>query len=266
MKSEEFTMRRRTDTQLSPHQLFDETLNSPLYWSGKTVCLERNSLSDYRQRSMSGHISIAELYHENSKLFWQMLPELAASFTQSADCRREFIQRRMVVTQARNSQGITIDQPCHDLLIKVGHISDVNLFYAVELRLLVGSVLSSYEPISQTLQSIKLLSPKDLDTLTQALRLTRHSTITLDNRPLLLLIGSFARNEVLLGQRGYRRTLLEAGQIAQEIVLQAEQLDLEVQPVYEFIDRDVDAIMEVDGTEQGTLIIFLLGGTPDVSS
>src|SRR2546422_7532087 len=81
----------------------------------------------------------------------------------------------------------------------------------------------------------------------------------------ILILGSFARNDVLLGPRGYRRTLLETGRLVQEIVHQAKRLGLTVRPLYEFTDRDVDTVMEADGIEQSTLMAFEFGGTTNVS-
>ena len=83
-------MKRRTQLTITPQRLFNEALNTPLQWPWKTVRLERNSLQDYRQRPSTAHFSVAELYHENSKLFPQMLPELAVACVEGDEFRHEF--------------------------------------------------------------------------------------------------------------------------------------------------------------------------------
>lgn len=257
-------LKRRTETPLRPQQLFDQMLTAPLHWPWKTVRLERNSALDYRQRSMSARISVAELYHENSKLFPQMLSELTVSLTQADEFRGEFIQRRAFVVQASGTMDLELDQRWRDLLTSVAEATEFVLFYAVELRLVVGELLAIHEPVSDTLQIVKQLSTGDLDMLRQALRLMDNSEGPFPSGPLLLILGSFARNDVLFGPRGYRRTLLEAGRLAQEVVRQIERLGLEARPLYEFIDRDVDAVIEADGIEQSTLMAFELGGVHNV--
>jgi hypothetical protein len=254
-------MKRRTQTPLSHQQLFDQVLNTPLHWPGKTVRLERNSLLDYRQRSTSAHTSVAELYHENSKLFPQMLSELTTSLVQANEFRREFVRRRAVVVQASGVSGLSLGSIHRELFTTVVGTTGLELFYAVELRLVVGEVLATHEPVSDTFQIVKQLSKDDLDMMRCALRLMAASEAPPHNGPLLFILGSFARNDLLLGPRGYRRTLLEAGQVAQEVFRQAERLSLTAHPLYEFTDRDLDAVMEADGIEQGTLMAFKLGGT-----
>lgn len=256
---------RRSQILLNAQELFNEVIASPLSWPGKTIRLERNSAADYRQRSMSAHISIAELYHENSKLFPQMLSELTISFTQSDEFRREFLRRRAIIARARGTLNLELDHLWRELLSRVVGTVEQNLFYALELRLLVGSQLAIYEPVSEMLQIVKQLSIDELNMLKQALQLMSSLQASLDGGALLFILGSFARNDVLFGSRGYRRTLLEAGHLAQEIVHQARQLGLVIQPFYEFTDRDVDAAMEADGIEQGTIMAFELGGSADVS-
>src|SRR5215472_14301234 len=135
-------MRRRTQTSLSIQELFNQVLNTPLYWPGKTARLERNSLRDYCQRSTSAHISVAELYHENSKLFPQMLSELTGSLIQLDEFRREFLRRRAMVIQASGIAGLSLGSRHRELLATVVKTTALELFYAVELRLVIGDLLA----------------------------------------------------------------------------------------------------------------------------
>src|SRR5580765_6119837 len=87
-------MIRRTNESFTPRNFIDEVVYASLDWPGKTVRLERDTLGDYCQRPASPQISIAELYHENSKLFPQLVGELAATRVDVDEVRREFLQRR----------------------------------------------------------------------------------------------------------------------------------------------------------------------------
>ena len=76
----------------------------------------------------------------------------------------------------------------------------------------------------------------------------------------LLLAASFARNDVLFGPRGYRRTLMETGRLAEKFAQEAAQRNLTARPIYEFVDRDVDRVIYADGVELGALIAFDMEG------
>jgi hypothetical protein len=256
--------KRRTATALQPQRLFQMILVAPLHWPGKTVRLERNSALDYCQRLTSAHVSVAELYHENSKLFPQMLSELTVTLVQVDELRQEFIRRRAAIVRARGASELDVGPRWRELLTEVGRSTNREILYAIELRIVAIDLLAVYEPVSDILQIVKQLSAADLDKLRLALRLMADSDTPLFGGPLLFILGSFARNDMLFGPRGYRRTLLEAGHLAQEVVRQAERLGLVARPLYEFIDHDVDAVMEADGIEQSTIMVFELGEATDV--
>ncbi len=74
----------------------------------------------------------------------------------------------------------------------------------------------------------------------------------------MFLIGCFARNDLLWGARGYRRTLLSGGRIAERIAAIAFQVGLQTRIIYEFDDHRVDAAIDVDGVEEGTLAVIEL--------
>jgi hypothetical protein len=253
-------IRRRTETPLTPQQFFDEVLLSPLFWPGKTVRLERDSLIDYRHRSLSSSVSISELYHENSKLFPQILPELMATILNADSIRSEFVQRRAIVGKAGGTAPFELEQRYRELLFEVARWTSPDLLYAVELRVVEHGVVAAYEPVCNVFQVVKRLSVSELNVLRGAVRLFESSNTSEFTGPILILLGSFARNELLFGRRGYRRTLLEAGRVAQEVCRCAQTLGIEAIPTYEFTDRELDLMMEADGVEQGTLFVFELNG------
>lgn len=253
-------MKRRTDTLLSPQALFDECTYQPMQWPWKTVRLERNSLIDYRQRSMSAHISVAELYHENTKLFPQMLPELTVSLVRSDEVRLEFLRRRAARFGGDDSAALGIKLQLRELLTAISKSTEPELFYAIEVLVVEEEMLLSQEPLSDALQLVKRLSAADLDMLRRALHLMDEPEAPPEKGPLVIILGCFARNEILFAARGYRRTLLEGGRVAQQILEQAKRFNLALSPFYDFHDRDVDSVLGADGTEVASLLVFELKG------
>jgi hypothetical protein len=256
-------MRRRTNVDVTASALLEEVRHGAVQPPWKRVRLERRSFEDYRHRSTSATTSIAEVYHENSKLFPAILPELAAMNTNAHEFRLRVVHDRA----AEESPGLRepeLDASWAALFRSVRDAIAVELFYAVELRVAADGLLAILEPVSGRLDVIKRLSASDRQALNAALSLLNEGDSRATGDPVLFVLGRFAWNEVLLGPRGYRRTLLEAGRLGQEIVRQAEALDLYVRPVSEFTDRDVDDVMEADGVEEGTLIVFATGGAGDV--
>jgi hypothetical protein len=245
---------------MTPQRFFEEVLLAPLFWPGKTIRLERNSIVDFRQRPMAPHVSVAELYHENSKLFPEMLPELNVNFEEASAIRREFVQRRAIVMKSTAPLNLELDQRYRDMVARAAQSLSTELFYAIDLRVVSGGLLAVYEPVFNNFQVVKRLSPDALGTLGHAIHLMNSADTATLNWPLMLLVGSFARNDVLLGLRGYRRTLLEAGHIAQALTAAAQELSISTRLYYDFADRELDTIMEADGVEQGTVTILEIGG------
>ena len=233
----------------------DELLNTVLFgsleWPGRTVRLERNSLLDYRNRSTSAQVSISELYHENSKLSLELLPDLVLSDVDPTQLRQEFLRRRAVLATATPDERLDVMEPWKELLGPIAHHS-LELFYAIELRILDGGMLATYEPAGNVFRLVKAIDEREQ--LDAAVSLIQEGRDTPGRASLLFVLACFPRNEIILGQRGYRRTLLEAGQVAQRILSSTVQAGRTATAHYEFADRDVDDIMEVDGVEHSTVI------------
>jgi nitroreductase len=255
-------MRRRSDDQLDVQALFGQLSDSRLDWPGKTVQLERNSWLDYRQRPVSPNVSVAELYHENSKLYPNMLGELVATRVQVNDFRQEFVRRRAAAAAGRSPEP-SLHRGCRRLLTAVSQVTGPDLSYALEVRVAADNLLATHEPATDALQIVKRLSTGDLARLRDALRLTAPPDVHSPG-PMVFLVGSFARNDILFGPRGYRRTLLEAGLVMARLLAEAERLGLGAVPILEFADREVDAVMEADGIEEGTVACLALSEVADV--
>jgi SagB-type dehydrogenase family enzyme len=76
----------------------------------------------------------------------------------------------------------------------------------------------------------------------------------------LITTGVFPRTRIKYGQRGYRFTLLESGHVTQNIVLAAAALGVQALPYGGFYDRRIDALLGVDGLDESTVNMLVLGG------
>jgi SagB-type dehydrogenase family enzyme len=75
----------------------------------------------------------------------------------------------------------------------------------------------------------------------------------------LALTILFGRTKFKYGERGYRFALLEAGHIAQNMLLSAEALELGATAVGGFIDDEVNALLDVDGVDESTIYLIAVG-------
>lgn len=257
-------MMRSGHGQMDPTDILRDAVFSPLDWPWKTMRLERDSLYEYRQRAMSAQISVAELYHENAKLCSEVMRGLVVSRVDADNFRREFVRRRSVAVQAAGVLSLDLDEQWRGVLSGIAKASRQELFYAVEVRLVVDEILAIHEPVWDTLFVVRKLPADDLRLLRQGLQLMDTTGATSYDGLLVFILGCFARNDLLMGPRGYRRTLVEAGQVAQLVLSEAGRQGLAVWPLYEFSDREVDRALEADGTEEGTLMAFMTKGADHV--
>lgn len=243
---------RRNRPAYKPENLLHLALAAPLPWPGRTVRLERDSLLDYQGRSASAQVSVAELYHENSKLGSAYLPELVHSAVDADQFREEFLRRRSLLALSAGSEEPDNSGSMRSLL-GAASTADPELFYAIELRLVTGGAVYVYEPTAATFRIVKRLTPDQASDLANAFRLMAQTGPPAEPRAFVIILGCFPRNEILLGSRGYRRTLLEAGRIIATIIQEARRLGRNPAARYEFDDREVDRLMEVDGVEESVI-------------
>jgi SagB-type dehydrogenase family enzyme len=79
---------------------------------------------------------------------------------------------------------------------------------------------------------------------------------------IIVLSAVFWRSRVKYGSRGYRFALLEAGHVAQNILLAATDLGLPALPVGGYYDRRLDAFVGADGLDESVLYAIAVGGAP----
>jgi len=78
----------------------------------------------------------------------------------------------------------------------------------------------------------------------------------------LVVTAMLWRSRFKYGQRGYRFALLEAGHLAQNVLLASEGLDLAAVPVGGFYDRRLSALLAIDGVNEVPLYVLPIGTKP----
>jgi hypothetical protein len=243
--------------KLDTRKVFETICYSALHWPGKTTSLAPSSLEAYLQRPGLGSISIAELYHENSKLHPAVAASLLATRTDGNKFRHETLVKAAAGRAVNRHAPISVPERLEAVLRAAQADCGPDLFYAVELRVLIDHSLFLWEPLGVSFTVLKQLAKDDLATLHAALEVMGSRTGRQAD-PLLIVLGWFARNELLLGARGYRRTLLEVGRAVQALVSGAGTQGIRAEILTEFTDIDLDAVVEADGVEQGTVAVIAL--------
>jgi SagB-type dehydrogenase family enzyme len=78
----------------------------------------------------------------------------------------------------------------------------------------------------------------------------------------LLVTGVFWRSRFKYGLRGYRFALLEAGHLAQNVLLACAALGLAAVPLGGFYDRPLDELLGADGVNESMVYAVCLGRRP----
>jgi SagB-type dehydrogenase family enzyme len=79
---------------------------------------------------------------------------------------------------------------------------------------------------------------------------------------LVVVAAALWRSRFKYGARAYRFTVLEAGHVAQNLLLAAESLALAAAPVGGFWDRRLDAALGLDGVNEVALYVVAVGHQP----
>ena len=86
--------------------------------------------------------------------------------------------------------------------------------------------------------------------------------LALDASVVFVISALFARSTFKYRERGYRFTLIEAGHVGQNLCLVAQGLGMGVVPLGGFLDREVDALLSLDGLMHSTLYMLAVGAEP----
>lgn len=75
----------------------------------------------------------------------------------------------------------------------------------------------------------------------------------------IVIAGAFARAAATSGERGYRQALIAAGARGRAIELIAAGLGLGFAATTDFYDRELDAVLGLDGVDTGVLVLIAVG-------
>lgn len=129
--------------------------------------------------------------------------------------------------------------------------------YVVVLRVDgVEPALYHYDPLRDCLERLGgESSAAALDAVSPYGELLRSSAA------FVAITAMFWRSRFKYGARAYRFALLEAGHVAQNMLLASTVLGLAAVPIGGFFDRDVDALLGLDGLYEAALYLLPLGAT-----
>jgi SagB-type dehydrogenase family enzyme len=83
--------------------------------------------------------------------------------------------------------------------------------------------------------------------------------LALNAAAILFVSATFSRTVFKYGDRGYRFVLLEAGHLAQNSNLTAQEMGLATTNIGGYTDRDVDRYLGLDGVNESTVYLLLIG-------
>jgi hypothetical protein len=244
--------------RISAEAALDLLRFSPIDWPGKTVRLDPDSAQEQLQRAWSGRVSIAELYHVNSKLSRSKTPRLLAARTDGETLRRTVVGQTTDNPRSRSSPPDELGR----IVARASTTLDDDAFFTVELRAIVGNVVFAFEPATTNWLEVDTLEPSTADAVGEALRPWPTVGQPIDNPIVLVVIARFGRGEALYGPRAYRRALIDAGRLSQAVLDAARQAGAAARLVTEFLDGDLDDAVRVDGVEEGSLAAIELGVAP----
>jgi hypothetical protein len=229
-------------------------LDAPVELPSKTIRLRRNSILDQKQRQYSADISPAELYHENSKYFPGIEREVLCYDVDIAAVCGEIARKRMLAISRANCRPLELPAAWQNLLNLVGNVAGIECYFSSEVRIIYDGNVGVFNPLDQSVGIYRGGDSIEFEQLLPGAGVT-HGVFGLN--PMALIVGNFARSEVLFGRRGYRQALLQAGQLSEQFLRTAHNSGVQLKRYFEFMDREADRIVGCDGIEESVLSILL---------
>jgi SagB-type dehydrogenase family enzyme len=133
--------------------------------------------------------------------------------------------------------------------------------YPLEMYVVLGRVedvdagLYHFDPLRHVLE-VRSPSVSPLEALEEA---AIYPEIVAGCGATLIVTGVFWRSRFKYGLRGYRFALLEAGHLAQNVLLVCAALGLAAVPLGGFFDRPIDELLGADGVNESVLYAICLG-------
>ncbi len=114
--------------------------------------------------------------------------------------------------------------------------------------------LYHFDPLRRVLERVR-----EADVRAELQRLTVYPEVFVDAAVVVFMTAVFWRTRFKYGLRGYRFALLEAGHVAQNVLLTATAFGLASVPVGGFYDREVDRFLGADGVDESALYAVSVG-------
>ena len=130
--------------------------------------------------------------------------------------------------------------------------------YPLELTVAVrrvdglGPGLYHFDPLDDVLETVREGSVAIAAT-------TPYADVAAGAAAVVVVSAMFWRSRFKYGLRGYRFVLLEAGHVAQNLLLAAAALGLAAVPLGGFYDRRVDELLAVNGVDESALYLLCIG-------
>lgn len=167
-----------------------------------------------------------------------------------------------LATLLQQSLGCTavVEDPSSDLLHALRAWPSAGGLYPLDTYVVASNVtglpaaLYHFNPIAAELERLQSRSPKEILTaafFAQGFAATAAVAI--------LLVATFERSAVKYGERAYRLVLLDAGHAAQNLLLTAEQLDLNAVAMGGFCDAAIADDLGIDGVSEAMVHAILVG-------
>jgi SagB-type dehydrogenase family enzyme len=121
--------------------------------------------------------------------------------------------------------------------------------------------LHHYDPLRHGLELLRPFQPDE-----SLADLSPYHELLAASAALVVLTAMFWRSRFKYGARAYRFTLIEAGHVAQSLLLAVAALGLAAVPIGGFFDRRVDAFLGVDGLDEASLYLVPIGPCPEPSA
>lgn len=229
--------------------------------------LLRTAVSDYRLRFDGGDPHVAELFQENTKLSPHTTlhePGDAAALDQARAwylATAYHAQDDHLAAGEADAVRLFVDKlppPLASVLAPFtgqGRLS--SLLYGLDLFVLHEQSLLRVVPRTGFLWRDRRLAGEDDSRMRESILATERVPRT---GPLLFLAAAPWRYMMFLGPRGYRRMLLDAGEVLGRLRDLAADAGVEAAVFTDFYDRRVDDVLLLDGVERTVVAIVALDG------
>jgi SagB-type dehydrogenase family enzyme len=154
----------------------------------------------------------------------------------------------------------TLETSAHHTVQRVRAAPSAGALYPVELYALISAGADIGPGIYHYAVPDHALECLTLGDFTHALgKSTSYEAVFSKASITIILTIMFGRTRFKYGERGYRFALLEAGHIAQNILLTATALALGAVAIGGFIDDEINKMLDIDGVDEASIYLIPIG-------